>query len=39
MEMDRETGDENGQVKVDAGETGEAECDGDRIESIHGTNI
>src|ERR1041385_6875061 len=36
MEMDREASDENGEVKVDAGETGEAERDGDGVESIHG---
>src|SRR6476620_12466226 len=36
MEMDRETGDENGEVKIDAGKTGEAESDSDRIEAIHG---
>ena len=39
MKMDRETGDEHGQVKIDAGETGQAESDGDRIEAIHGGNI
>src|SRR4051812_8925061 len=36
MEMDGETGDENGEVKIDPGEAGEAERDGDRVESIHG---
>ena len=36
MQMDREAGDENSEIKIDAGEAGEAERDSDRVESIHG---
>ena len=36
MEMDREASNENGEIKIDAGEAGEAERDGDGVESIHG---
>ena len=36
MQMDREAGGENGEVKIDAGKAGEAERDGDRVKSIHG---
>src|ERR1043166_1229258 len=35
MKMNREACDEDGQVKVDAGEAGEAESYGDRVETIH----
>ena len=36
MLMDREAGDENRQVKIDAGEAGEAERDAEQLEVVHG---
>ena len=35
MLMNREAGDENGQVKINTGETGEAECYAEEFELIH----
>ena len=35
MLMDGETGDENGEVKIEAGETGEAERDAQQAKSFH----
>ncbi len=39
MEMDRHTGRENRQVKVDASERGESERDTEKIQSIHAETI
>src|SRR4051794_31035127 len=36
MLINGETDDEDGQVKIDAGETGQAERDAEEIESLHG---
>ncbi len=36
MEMNREAGDENGEIKIDAGEAGEAQRDAQEVESFHG---
>lgn len=35
LEVNRETGHENGQVQINAGERGEAERDGEKIQSLH----
>ena len=39
MKMDREAGDEDSQVKIDAGEAGQAESYRDRVKTIHGENM
>src|SRR2546426_9648886 len=36
VKMDGESGNENGQVKIDAGERGQTESDGEEIKSFHG---
>jgi hypothetical protein len=39
MEVNREPGRENSEVKIDAGEAGEPERHAQEIESIHAANI
>src|SRR2546423_15379537 len=39
MEVNGKTGDEDREIKVDAGEAGEAERHADDVESVHGANI
>ena len=39
MQMNREAGDEDGEIKIDPREAGETESDGDGIKSIHARNI
>jgi hypothetical protein len=39
MEMNGEAGGENGQVKIDAGEAGQAERDGKKVKLFHARNI
>ena len=39
MLINSEADDEDGKVKVDAGETGEAERDTEEIESLHGKTM
>ena len=39
VKMDGQSGDKNRQVKVDAGETSQAERDGKKVEFLHGAII
>ena len=39
VEMNREPGDENGEVKINPRKAGEAESDAQEVESIHAANI
>ena len=39
MLVDRQTNDENGEVKVDAGETGQTERDTEKVQPLHAKSM